>query len=201
MSKSKNTNNMYDEEAVAVSRKKKISIKNVFGEFRSWLLLIFIAIITGYAFVTFFFQTVTVIGPSMSDTLQDGEIVIINKFEYRIHDVKRYDVVAYKMVDSEGYFDIKRVYGMPGETVTIEGGKIYINGEELTDRPVSENILTPGIAQNEIVLGKDEYFVLGDNINNSEDSRFSNVGNITDSEIKGKVCYVIGSGGNRRKVK
>lgn len=208
MTKRKTAEKINSEEAAAKAhdegnqrKKKRFSLKSLSSALKSWLLLIFIAIITGYAFVTFLFQTVTVIGPSMMPTLKDNEVVIINKLDYRLHSIERYDVVAYKKVDSNGYYDIKRVYGLPGETVLIKDGRIYINGEVLEDRPVSEAILVTGIAANETVLGKDEYFVMGDNVNNSEDSRFSNIGNISSTEIKGKVVYVVSPKGDKRKVR
>lgn len=201
MAKRKTSKRLYDEEDNREEKKNKFRFKDFFKAIRSWLLLVFVAIITGYAMATFFVQSVTVIGPSMEKTLSDGEVCLINKFEYRVHGIKRYDVVAYKLVDSDGYYDIKRVYGLPGETVCIKDGKIYINDEELVDRPINDVILTSGIANEKIVLGKDEYFILGDNINNSEDSRFSNVGNVSSTEIKGKVTYVISPEGKRRKVK
>jgi signal peptidase I len=137
----------------------------------------------------------------MESTLSDGEIVLINKLQYKLGTVSRYDVVAYKSVDSNDYYDIKRVYGLPGETVRITDGHIYINGEMLNDAPVTQYILSDGLAANEITLGSDEYFVLGDNVNNSEDSRYSNVGNVASSEIKGKVVYLIKTDKSDREVK
>jgi signal peptidase I len=182
-------------------KKERHGFRKVFKEIRGYLLVIFIAVITGYAVTTFFVQTVTVIGPSMASTLNDGEIVLLNKIGYKVGEISRYDVVAYKSVDSDDYYDIKRVYGLPGETLRITDGHIYINGELLDDAPTSEYILSGGVAANEITLGSDEYFVLGDNINNSEDSRFSNVGNVTSSEIKGKVVYLLKTDKSDRKVK
>ena len=149
----------------------------------NWIILVFIAAIVGYAFVTFCYQTVEVVGPSMSPTLLDGQTVLVNKIDYRFHDIKRYDIVVYSKVDSDSYYDIKRVIALPGETVRINNGKIYINGEELKDSPITSNIINPGIAANEITLGKNEFFVLGDNVNNSEDSRYTNIGIISKTEI------------------
>ena len=83
----------------------------------------------------------------------------------------------------------------------IQDGVIYINGEELTDTPFDDKILTAGIAGEEIVLSKDEYFVLGDNVNNSEDSRYTNVGNITSKEILGEVVYIFSPKEYRGKIK
>ncbi len=156
-----------------------------------WLILILVAATVGYAFVTFCFQTVTVVGPSMHDTLSDGEIVIVNKLNYKLKDIKRYDIIAYKKIDSEGYYDIKRVIGLPGETIQIKDGAVYINDVLLEKLPFSEEILINGTAKDPYTLKKEEYFVLGDNVNNSEDSRFTNVGNIQKSEVLGKVIYIV----------
>lgn len=169
--------------------------------FFNWIILILVAVIAGYAFVTFLFQTVTVVGPSMSPTLKDGQVVVVNKLEYRIHKIKRYDLVVYQKVDSDSYFDIKRVIGLPGETVKISNGKIIINGKQLEDCPIKDNINNPGIAAAEVSLGKNEYFVLGDNVNNSEDSRYTNIGVISNAEIKGKVFYIYSPSSDRGKVK
>jgi signal peptidase I len=196
---------IYYEEPAEKSKKnekgKERGFKKALKNIRGYLFIIFAAIITGYAIETFVVQTVTVVGPSMESTLSDGEIVLINKLQYKLGTVLRYDVVAYKSVDSDDYYDIKRVYGLPGETVRITDGHIYINGEMLNDAPVTQYILSDGVAANEITLGSDEYFVLGDNVNNSEDSRFSNVGNVSASEIKGKVVYLIKTDKSDREVK
>lgn len=166
-------------------------------EFLNWVLLIFVAAIVGYAIVTFIFQSVTVVGPSMNDTLKDGQIVIVNK----LAKIERYDIIAYSQVEDDSYYEIKRVIGLPEETVLIKDGFIYINGEQLTDTPFDDKILTAGIAGEEIVLSEDEYFVLGDNVNNSEDSRYTNVGNITSQEILGEVVYIFSPKEYRGKIK
>ena len=139
----------------------------------------FVAVIVGYAFVTFCFQTVTVVGPSMQPTLLDSQVVVVNKLCYRFSDIKRYDVVAFSNVNSDGYYDIKRVIGLPEETIRISNGDVYINGERLTDLPFESTIQISGIAGEEIKLGDNEYFLIGDNVNNSEDSRYTNVGKIS----------------------
>lgn len=164
----------------------------------NWLLIVLAAAITGYAFVTFVFQTVTVVGPSMHDTLSDGQVVAVNKFIYRFHDIERYDIVAYAQVDTDSYYEIKRVIGLPDETVQIKDGFVYIDGRMLKDIPFDDKILTAGVANQEIVLGDSEYFVLGDNVNSSEDSRYTNIGNISRSEIIGRVDYIISKNGRGR---
>ncbi len=177
---------------------QKEKIKNAIFQ---WFVIVFSGAIFGYAFITFGFQTITVIGPSMNDELKDGQIVVVNKLSYTIGDIDRFDVVAYSQVEHDTYYDIKRVIGMPNETVQIKDGKIYIDGKELKDSPIKDEILNSGIASVEIHLGDTEYFVLGDNINNSEDSRYSNIGNVGESEIMGKVVFVLSPGRDRGIVK
>ncbi len=167
-------------------RRKKRSILN---KILNWLLLIFAAAVFGYAVITFGVQTVQVVGPSMNATLQDGEVVLVNKLVGIVIKPKRYDVIAFKQVDFGSYFEIKRIVGLPGETVQIKDGQVYIDGAVLTDSPIKDKIRVAGLAEREIKLDKNEYFVLGDNVNNSEDSRYSNVGNVSKSEIIGKVVY------------
>lgn len=166
----------------------------------NWIILILVAAITGYAFVTFCYQTVEVIGPSMNPILADGQTIVVNKIDYKLHDIKRYDIVVYSKIDSDSYYDIKRIIALPGETVSINNGKIYINNEQLKDCPIKTDIINSGIASDGIELGKNEYFVLGDNVNNSEDSRFTNIGKISKSEIKGKVVYILKPKGSKGKV-
>lgn len=170
--------------------------KGIFG----WLFLVLGAAVLGYAVIAFCFQTVTVFGPSMNDTLEDGQVVIVNKLSYKFGSVKRFDIIAYSRDNGE-YYDIKRVIGLPGETIKIDHGYIYIDGLILDEDIYDESILNSGIAAKEIKLGKGEYFVLGDNINNSEDSRFNNVGNVNKTDILGKVVYVYSPKGKRGKVK
>lgn len=181
--------------------KKNSKLKRFFRGFWQWILLVFIAVILGYACVTFGGQTVTVVGPSMSPTLKDEQVVFVNKLVYRFSDVNRYDVIAFSRVQEDGYYDIKRVIGLPEETIRISNGDVYINGNRLTDLPFTATIQMGGIAEEEITLGEDEYFVIGDNVNNSEDSRYTNIGNIAKTEITGKVVSIIRPSGDKGKVK
>ena len=203
MSKEENNTqvNTQEEAATVEKKKKKINKKSIFKGVFNWFLLIFIAAIAGYSLITFLFQTVHVIGPSMNNTLQDGQVVIVNKIAYTLGDVERYDIIAFSQVENENYYEIKRVIGLPGETVQIKDGFIYIDGVRLENTPYDERILTAGIVADGIKLSKDEYFVLGDNVNNSEDSRYKNVGNISKSEILGKVVYILNPKEDRGKVK
>ena len=99
------------------------------------------------------------------------------------------------------YYEIKRVVGLPEETVRILNGDIYINGERRSDVPFTMAIQISGIAEEEITLGENEYFVMGDNVNNSEDSRYTNVGNIAKTEITGKVVRILLPSSDKGKVK
>ncbi|MGN0368331.1 MAG: signal peptidase I [Wujia sp.] len=180
---------------------RRINVKKVFRGFWQWVLLVFIAVIVGYAFVTFCFQTVTVVGPSMNPTLKDGQIVVIEKMSTNLSKINRFDIICFAQRDAGSYYDIKRVVGLPEERIRLSNGDIYINGERLKETPFHATISMNGVAQEEITLGEDEYFVLGDNVNNSEDSRYTNVGNISKTEIKGKVIRILQPKSERGKVK
>ncbi len=135
--------------------------------------------------VTFLGQRTIVDGPSMQNTLQDGDNVILDKISYRFHDPKRFDIVVFPV--GEDHY-IKRIIGLPGEKVRIDAnGLIYINGEMLAESYGLEVIQGAGVAAEEITLSDSEYFVLGDNRNNSKDSRSEMVGNIQRKNIEGKV--------------
>jgi signal peptidase I len=124
----------------------------------------------------------------MEVTLQAEDKIIINKLAYVFHDPKRYDVIVFKQSgDEHNYYNIKRVIGLPGEKVLIKEGNIYINGVALEEPMVLDPIQIGGLANEEIVLEEDEFFVLGDNRNNSEDSRFANIGNVVLDDIIGKA--------------
>lgn len=144
-------------------------------------------ILLAWLIVQFCFQTVTVRGESMEPTYRDGENVLVNKIEYRLSDPKRMDSVVLELENgSTTHYTVKRVIACPGETIQILDGKVFINGEE-TDCGFEEEILSSGLAAYEITLEKEEYFVMGDNCNNSEDSRVANIGNIKRAQIVGKV--------------
>lgn len=163
-------------------------MKKIIKEAAIWIAEIAVVILLAFLIVNYTLEKSVVIGDSMSPTLEDQDKVIINKFSYLIFKPDRFDVVVFKQSGSEhSYYDIKRVIGLPGETVKIYNGNIYIDGEVLTEPIVTEAINMDGLAADEIVLDENEFFVLGDNRNNSEDSRFANVGNILSNEIVGKA--------------
>ena len=131
-------------------------------------------------------------GESMEPTLTDGDSVVIQRLSYYFTDPKRYDVVVFPVnYDSESQektYYIKRVIGLPGETVQIIDGSVYINNEKLTDDKYSSTTINEaGIAENPLVLGDNQYFVMGDNRNMSTDSRNSYVGLVNKNDIVGEA--------------
>ena len=132
-------------------------------------------------------QRTVVIGDSMETTLQDGDNLITDKLTYHFVEPKRFDIVVFPFKENKNQLLIKRIIGMPGETVQIIEGKVYINGYELNENYGNAIIESAGLASEPITLGEDEYFVLGDNRNNSQDSRFESVGNIKRSDLIGRA--------------
>ena len=156
-------------------------------------LVIYVAIVAliVYLILHFVGQRTVVNGDSMDLTLQDGQSLIMDKISYRFHDPERFDIVIFPGPEANGenpYF-IKRVIGMPGETIQILDGKVHINGEELESDVygITNTIDYPGIAEEPLTLGEDEYFCMGDNRPVSYDSRYEEVGPVTRGEFIGKV--------------
>ena len=163
-------------------------MKNILKELLSisvYLLLVFCA---AYLIVTYVGQRTQVSGSSMETTLSDGDHLIVDKISYRFSDPERFDIIVFPFqYDTDTYY-IKRIIGMPGETVQIdESGNIYIDGELLEESYGREVIQNPGRASDPVRLGEDEYFVMGDNRNNSSDSRDPSVGNIHRRDIIGRA--------------
>ena len=140
--------------------------------------------------ITFVGQRTEVEGASMENTLHNGDNLIVDKLSYRFHDPERFDIIVFPFQFQDNSYYIKRIIGLPGETVQImDDGSIYINGEKLEENYGMEVIKpeTIGRAAEPIELGDDEYFVMGDNRNNSSDSRTDMVGNIKRENIIGKA--------------
>lgn len=152
-----------------------------------WITEIVLLISAAYLIVSFCLQTVTVHGESMQPSYYDNDTVLVDKISYRFKEPERYDAVLIELENGTStHFSIKRVIGLPGETVEITDGKIYVDGKPL-DFSFEEDILSAGQAAYGVTLGKDEYFVMGDNCNNSEDSRAANIGNIKFKQFDGKI--------------
>jgi len=161
--------------------------------FNTALYFLFVFAVTAFV-LKYVGQRSVVEGDSMFGTLYDGESVWVNKFRYNFSDPERFDIVVFPYEYQADTYFIKRIIGLPGETVYIdEDGNIYINGEIL-DENYGYEVIKPecrGLAASEIVVGEDEYFVMGDNRNNSMDSRYNNVGNIPREKIIGKAVFRI----------
>ena len=163
--------------------------RQTFRRIGFWFAEILICIFLALIAAQFCVQTVTIRGDSMQPAYRDGDTVIVNKLKYRISNPARYDVVLIELeAGTSTHYIVKRVLGLPGETIQIVDGKVLINGEEIKTE-FSEEILSAGLAAYSIELGEDEYFVMGDNCNNSEDSRVANIGNITRKQIKGRISH------------
>ena len=151
-------------------------------------LIILAALLISLFIVTFIGQRTVVDGESMESTLYHNDNLIVDKVSYRFSEPERFDVIVFPAhYDSKTYL-VKRVIGLPGETIYIDDeGNIYIDDELLEEDYGKEVILSGGIARAPITLGEDEYFVLGDNRNHSLDSRDHMVGNIHKEDIIGKA--------------
>lgn len=175
-----------------VGRIFKIIFKILF-----WIAILAGAVAAGCAVTKFCVEKTKMVGSSMEGVLSDKDSVLINLMSYTGDDIpERFDVIVFEKNGKEhSYYGIRRVIGLPGETVQIKNGFVYINGEKL-EEPINVDPMTvPGLAEKEIKLDEDEFFVLGDNRNNSEDSRFTSMGNVLKEEIVGRAWFRLNSFG------
>ena len=163
-------------------------MKNVLKEVLSTSIYILAALCISFIIVKFIGVRTEVNGASMNNTLMDGDNLIVDKISYRFKDPQRFDIVVFPYQYAEDTFYIKRVIGLPGETIYIDkDGNIFINDELLEESYGREVIKNQGRAYEPIKLASNEYFVMGDNRNNSSDSRDPAVGNIHKSDLIGKA--------------
>ncbi|HKM34871.1 MAG TPA: signal peptidase I [Lachnospiraceae bacterium] len=171
-------------------KKKKISAA-LLREILSWVFGIFAAVFIAAVTVYAVGMTTGMIGVSMEPELTNGQTVLINRYAYLIITPKAGDVVAFlPNGNHNSHYYIKRVVAGPGDQVQILDGRLYINGVEVSDD--YDKMADAGIAKNRLTLGGDEYFVLGDNRNDSEDSRSANIGIVNGNDIVGKVWFHMG---------
>ena len=163
-------------------------MKRVLKEILNTSLYILTVLVLTYLVIRFVGQRTEVIGPSMQPTLYSGDNLIVDKISYRVQEPKRFDIIVFPYQYADKTYYIKRIIGLPGETVRIdEKGNIYINGEILEENYGKETIAFAGLAKETITLKDDEYFVMGDNRNDSSDSRDPSVGNIKRNNIIGRA--------------
>ncbi len=154
-----------------------------------WVVYVIIIIAATYLLVTYVGQRTKVSGNSMEPSLHNGDNLIVDKITYRFRDPKRYEIIVFPYRYEEGTFYIKRIIGLPGETVQILDGEVYINGKVLEKdygiEPIERG--KEGMAGTKITLKEDQYFVMGDNRNHSSDSRSASVGLLNRREIMGRA--------------
>ena len=177
-----------EKERRRAERKKKKRQKALLKEILGNSLFLLAVFLITLCLVKFVGQRTVVVGSSMESTLQDGDNLIVDKISYDFKDPERFDIIVFPFSYESGTYYIKRIIGLPGETVRIDDdGNIFINNELLEEHYGREVITDPGIAEDGIVLGENQYFVLGDNRNHSSDSRTSAVGLIQKERIIGKA--------------
>lgn len=169
-------------------KKKKLNIVLI-KEIASWFFWIFVSAFLAVVLVYCIGMKISVIGSSMEPCLYNGQDIFLNRLIYKVSSPKVGDVIVFQPNGNEkAHYYVKRVVAVPGDTLYIKNGILYVNGETQEDY-FNDKIAEPGLAENEITLGDDEYFVIGDNCNNSEDSRSANIGNIQKKYIIGKAWF------------
>lgn len=171
-------------------KKKELSTATI-HEIWSWIFSILITIFLAFVIIFSVGMKTSVIGESMIPNLYNGQNILINRFIYNVVSPKRGDVIVFLPNGNQNtHYYVKRIIGLPGETIQVIDGRVYIDGELLEeDESTFDKMSEAGIAVNEIVLGNEEYFVLGDNRNNSEDSRNANIGSVKKETIVGKAWF------------
>lgn len=158
--------------------------------FAAWVIEILLVCMVAVFLVAAFGQRVSTAGDSMSPALRNGDIVLINRLLYKVKGPARGDIVAFRQ-EENGHYSLKRIVGLPGETVQIKDGAVCIDGEKITKDIYVSDIGYAGAAEEPVELGEDEYFVMGDNHASSDDSRLPNIGSISRDEIYGQAWFIV----------
>ena len=174
-------------------KKKKINpklINDIFEMIVGSLIVIFLAFVIIFSIG----MRTSVVGDSMEPGLVNGQEILMNRVIYRLSSPKRGDVIVFLPNGNQNsHYYVKRVIGLPGETIHIQDGNVYVDGVMLEEDETIDKIMDAGIAQNELTLELDEFFVLGDNRNSSEDSRSGNIGAVKKDNIIGKAWFRLGT--------
>ena len=169
--------------------KEKLEDEKVRG-FMRWSFEIVVTLVLAAMVGIMLFQTVTMQESSMEPTIAVGDRFFINRVVYKFSSPKRGDLIVFRTnASDDAALHIRRVIGLPGETIQISGGRILIDGEAYKEGKDFPMISNPGLASSSITLESGEYFVLGDNRNNSEDSRYADIGMIKKRYIAGKIWF------------
>ncbi len=174
-------------------KKKKLNmvlIRDIF----SWIFWIFASALLAVVIVFCIGMQTSVIGSSMEPSLYNGQKIFLNRLVYKVSSPKAGDVIVFLPNGNEkSHYYVKRVVGVPGDTLYIKKGILYVNDEAVEDY-FNDKIAEPGILEGEVTLEEDEYFVIGDNCNSSEDSRSANIGTVKKEYIIGKAWMKMASG-------
>lgn len=190
LNKKINIENLKENKAVSEAR-EKLRDDRTRGIVK-WVFELIVTLVFAVLVAISAFQTVTLQESAMEPTYSVGEKFFVNRALYKISSPKRGDVIVFKTSASDSAaLHIRRVIGLPGETIQVKDGKIYINGKAYEENGAYQDMTDGGLANSAITLESGEYFVLGDNRNNSEDSRFSDIGNISKKYIVGKVWFTV----------
>ena len=169
--------------------KEKLEDEKVRG-FMRWVFEVVVTLVLAAMVGIMLFQTVTMQESSMEPTIAVGDRFFINRVVYKFSSPKRGDLIVFRTnASDDAALHIRRVIGLPGETIQISGGRILIDGEAYKEGKDFPMISNPGLASSSIILESGEYFVLGDNRNNSEDSRYADIGMIKKRYIAGKIWF------------
>ncbi len=170
-------------------QRKKINLPLV-REVLSWIVELVVVIGLAYVLVSFFGIRTNVVGQAMEQTLENDDDILVNKFAYIISKPKQGDVIVFlPNGNKKSHYYVRRVVAVPGDTVQIKDGALYVDDELYKESTDVASMEDAGIASDAVKLEKDEYFVLGDNRNNSEDSRYANIGNVKREYIIGKAWF------------
>ncbi len=174
-------------------KKKRIQINyELLLKILGWIFQIALVCFLAFLLVWYFGRKAEVVGDSMNPNLKHGDVTLVNTLVYETREPERGEVIAFwPNGNRDSHCYISRIIGLPGETVSLQDGKIFINGEALSSKYQQESMTEMGLLEEPIVLKKGEYFVLGDYRDVLDDSRTSEVGNVKKEEIFGKVWTVV----------